>query len=49
MVAELSDLAKEYKPMFIVSTNNEDFNNRLMEVLEEYTLAVVDCIKHYRD
>ncbi|MFA5333281.1 MAG: hypothetical protein WC376_02190 [Candidatus Nanoarchaeia archaeon] len=49
MVVELSDLAKEYKPVFIVSTKNEDFNTKLIEILEEYTLAVVDCIKHYRD
>jgi hypothetical protein len=45
MVVELSDLIKEYKPVFIANTNNELLNNKLIEVLEEYTLAIVDSLR----
>jgi hypothetical protein len=45
MVAELADLAKEYNPVLSINARNEFFNKNLMNVLEEYSLAIVDSLR----
>ncbi|MDD4353538.1 MAG: hypothetical protein PHN56_03710 [Candidatus Nanoarchaeia archaeon] len=48
MIDELSDLAQDFSPVFINNSKDEHFNNTLIKVLEEYTIAVIESMANGR-